>query len=194
MVVREGREMTMINRRHETSVDQAVRAFRTAIDRLPAEQVDRVRVTLDEAVRVQDAPLTASSDVVERAIAPTADEFRVRQRLLADSLTAPQVAQRLSVTRQTPHDRARAGTLLAVMDRGMLRFPSWQFDPTGPDGVLPELPKVIEALGALPSLSKIGWMTTPKALLPDSPAEMLRHGDSRERREVLLAAESAGRL
>ncbi len=186
--------MTMINRRHETSVDQAVRAFRTAIDRLPAEQVDRVRVTLDEAVRVQDAPLTASSDVVERAIAPTADEFRVRQRLLADSLTAPQVAQRLSVTRQTPHDRARAGTLLAVMDRGMLRFPSWQFDPTGPDGVLPELPKVIEALGALPSLSKIGWMTTPKALLPDSPAEMLRHGDSRERREVLLAAESAGRL
>ena len=56
------------------------------------------------------------------------------------------------------------------------------------------MPQVIKALGAMPTLSKIGWMTAPKALLPDSLPAMLRHGDSRERHEVLLAAESAGRL
>ncbi len=76
----------------------------------------------------------------------------------------------------------------------MLRFPSWQFDPAGPDGVLPGLPEVIRALDAMPTLSKIGWLTSPKALLPDPPVEMLRRGGPRERREVLLAAETAGRL
>lgn len=130
----------------------------------------------------------------ERMVAPTVDEFRVRQRLLADSLTAPEVARLLGVTRQTPHDRAHAGRLLAVMDRGMLRFPAWQFDPAGSDGVLPDLPEVIRALGAMPPLSKIGWMTSPKTLLPDSPVEILRRGSPRERREVVLAAETTDRL
>ena len=46
----------------------------------------------------------------------------------------------------------------------------------------------------MPPLSKIGWLTASKALLPEAPVEMLRHGGPRERREVLLAAESAGRL
>jgi len=186
--------MTTTNRGHEASVDQAARAFRAVIARLPTEQVDRIRATLDDAIRVQDSLSATPADVVARAIAPTDDEFRVRRQLLADSLTAPEVARRLGVTRQTPHDRARAGTLLAVMDRGMLRFPAWQFDPAGPDGVLAGLPEVIKALGTMPSLSKIGWMTAPKALLPAAPVEMLRHGSPHERREVVLAAETAGRL
>jgi hypothetical protein len=80
------------------------------------------------------------------------------------------------------------------MDRGMLRFPAWQFDPAAPDGVLPGLPDVIKALGAMPPLSKIGWMMSPKALLPASPVEILRRGNPQERREVVLAAETAGRL
>ena len=133
----------MTHRKHEASVDQAARVFRAVIARLPTKQVERVRATLDDAVRAQDPPSPASTDVVEQAVGATADEFRVRQRLLADSLTAPEVARRLGVTRQTPHDRARAGTLLAVMDRGMLRFPAWQFDPAGPDGALPSLPEAL---------------------------------------------------
>ena len=52
----------------------------------------------------------------------------------------------------------------------------------------------LKALGAMPPLSKIGWMIAPKALLPDTPVEMLRHGGPQERREVVLAAESASRL
>lgn len=125
---------------------------------------------------------------------PPGDELRVRQSLLAETLTAPEVAARLGVSRQTPHDRVRAGALLAVMDRGMLRFPAWQFDPAGPGGALAGLPEVIRALGDMPALSKIGWMVSPKALLPDAPVEMLRQGTTTARREVLRAAEAALRL
>ena len=46
----------------------------------------------------------------------------------------------------------------------------------------------------MPALSKIGWMIAPKALLPDTPLALLRRGGAAERRAVLLAAETAGRL
>lgn len=43
--------------------------------------------------------------------------FRRRRELLEGSLTAPQVAELLGSSRQTPHDRARSDNLLAVLDR-----------------------------------------------------------------------------
>ncbi len=108
-----------------------------------------------------------------------------RRALLADSLTAPQVARRLGTARQTPPHRARAGRLLAAREGGVLRFPAWQFDVQSPTGVIPGLPEVVHALGALPALVKIAWFVTPKALLGRTPLEALQAG---ERDEVLLAA------
>jgi hypothetical protein len=187
---------TAASRRRDQSLNQAMRKFRVILERLPAEDVERLSIDLDEALRAGTAPTSTPvrKQIVRQTVAAQADEFRVRQRLLAEALTAPEVAAHLNVSRQTPHDRVRAGTLLAIMDRGMLRFPAWQFDPTGPDGVLDGLPEVIRALGDMPTLSKIGWMVSPKALLPDAPVEMLRHGTPAARREVLRAAEAATRL
>lgn len=62
--------------------------------------------------------------------------FEWRRKLLADTLSASQVAQLLGTSRQTPHDRVKSGTLLAVLDRGVWHFPPWQFDPEGPDGTI----------------------------------------------------------
>ncbi len=104
--------------------------------------------------------------------------FERRRALLAGSLTAPQVAKLLNTTRQTPHDRVKAGTLLAVMDRGALRFPTWQFDPEGPDGAIDGLPDVIRALEITP-LAKISWLTRPNDVFDGkSPLELLRDGQA----------------
>jgi hypothetical protein len=62
------------------------------------------------------------------------------------------------------------------MDRGALRFLSWQFDPEGPDGVIAGLPDVISALDA-PPLTKISWLTRPnQAFDGRSPLNLLRDG------------------
>jgi hypothetical protein len=90
--------------------------------------------------------------------------FRLRHELLTDALTTPQVATLLGTSRQTPHDRVKSGSLLAVSDRGALRFPPWQFDPASDDGVLVGLPEVVRNL-QLPPLSRISWMVGPNAFL-----------------------------
>jgi excisionase family DNA binding protein len=69
--------------------------------------------------------------------------------LLQDSLTVAQVAELLGTSRQTPHDRVKSGSLLAVEDRGMLRFPAWQFDPESENGVVAGLPRVARLLRQL---------------------------------------------
>ena len=106
--------------------------------------------------------------------------FARREELLKDSLTAPEVAKLLHVSRQTPHDRVENGSLLAVLDRGALRFPEWQFDPDGPEGVVSGLPDVIRAL-PIPPLAKINWLVRSNPCLEGRrPIDALRRGD-RER-------------
>lgn len=109
--------------------------------------------------------------------------FAARRALLEDTVQVSELAQILGVARQTPHDREKAGTLLAVKDQGHWRFPVWQLDPDGPDGVIAGLPAVLQALRQSP-LSQFGrlrWFITAKSLLNNrSPIEALRAGDIEE--------------
>jgi hypothetical protein len=103
--------------------------------------------------------------------------FRRRRALLEGSLTAVQVAELLGTTRQTPHDRVKSSALLAVLDRGILRFPAWQFDPEGPNGVVGGLPEVLRALQVSP-LAKASWLTSPNPYLQGrTPLEALEAGE-----------------
>lgn len=104
--------------------------------------------------------------------------FALRRKVLEDSLTAVEVADMLgAASRQTPHDRLAAGTLLAVKDGGKARFPTWQFDPEGPDGVLEGLPAVLGELGPRTQLGRVLWFLGPRrGLGGSSPLEALRHG------------------
>lgn len=101
--------------------------------------------------------------------------FASRRALLAGALTTGEVAALYGASRQMPLDRLRAGTLLGVRERGDWRFPSWQFDPHGPDGVVGGLPQV---LAALPSsaLLRASWLTAWHPALRATPIEALRNG------------------
>jgi len=136
----------------------------------------RSRADRDAAQRIAGPPpLPVQSAKLEvRALKRYFDE---RRRLLGDSLSVDQVAALLGTSRQTPHDRAKARTLLAVPDGGRLRFPAWQFDADGPDGVIEGLPAVLRAL-RIGALTAVRWLTLPNAVLDKrTPLAALRAGD-----------------
>jgi hypothetical protein len=115
--------------------------------------------------------------------------FQKRKQLLAGSLTAPQVAELLGTSRQTPHDRLKKRSLLAVLDNGALRFPLWQFDPEGPDGAIAGLPEVLKTLEAS-DFAKLNWLVRPNPLLDGlTPVQALKQGD---RERVIQEAASVG--
>ncbi len=102
--------------------------------------------------------------------------FAVRRSMLQEALSSAEVAELLgAASRQTAHDRVAAGTLLAIKDGGRLRYPIWQFDPEGPDGVVEGLPDVLAELPALTQLGRIAWFVTPKrGLNGRTPMDALR--------------------
>jgi hypothetical protein len=119
--------------------------------------------------------------------------FEARRALLEeDTVTAPQVAELLGVSRQTPLNRVRENTLLAVLDRGAWRFPLWQFDANAADGVLPGLPDVLKALVPQPHFSKLAWLRRANPTLGGrEPVELLRKGETAP---VVDAARAAAQL
>jgi hypothetical protein len=106
-----------------------------------------------------------------------ARQFALRRELLKGALSAPEVAALLGTSRQTPHDRVKSGALLAVRDRGGLRFPPWQFDSQRPNGVILGLDETVRTL-RLDPLDKIAWLTRPNPYLGGrTPKEALRKGE-----------------
>src|SRR4051794_12680572 len=134
----------------QTAKPAVLNAARRLETQLNALSDDEIAAVIEAAARALQEADAAPSPVVsmltggrvatpEQRVALEIDalrrSFASRRELLEGALTASQVAELLHTSRQTPHDRVAAGTLLAVMDRGALRFPSWQFDPEGPDGI-----------------------------------------------------------
>ncbi len=115
--------------------------------------------------------------------------FDKRKELLKDALTATKVAELLRTTRQTPHDRINNKSLLAVKDNGVWRFPLWQFDSSGADGVIDGLPEVLKALGGS-EFTKLNWLTSPNPYLNSlTPVEALKQG---QKAKVLKEAIALG--
>ncbi len=101
----------------------------------------------------------------------------LKRRVMSQSYAVEDVAKLLGTTRQTPHDRVLAGSLLAFKEKGQLWFPQWQFDPLAPDSVIAGLSKILSQLD-LPDFVKCAWFITPSpALDGESPIDVLRRGD-----------------
>lgn len=115
--------------------------------------------------------------------------FKYRRELLEDSLTTTQVGNMLGVTRQAPYERYKAGTLLAVCDNGEYRFPLWQFDPKGANGVIDGLPEILKAL-LISDFAKLSWLTSPNPYFEgETPINLLKKG---EKERVLNEAVGVG--
>lgn len=162
------------------------------VNNLPPQDLtvllERVHDTLHPSDAALEANLLAEKltngrrySTTERAsleILTVVRAFERRRELLENSLTSTQVARILGTSRQTPHDRLKSGTLLAVLDNGAWRFPAWQFDPNGPDAVVPGLPQAIAALEHVPTLAQISWFVRPNAHLDGrSPIDALKRGE-----------------
>jgi hypothetical protein len=189
--------------RQRRALEKAVEAFQLLLNRFAPEQLEIIADRVQEAVAEPSAE-SGRAKVVREFVgsrAYGADEraalrletvirsFQRREELLRDSLTAPEVAAILGTTRQTPHDRVASGGLLAVLDRGALRFPPWQFDPNGPDRVVDGLPTVIRAL-RMSSVAKVNWLVRPNPYLEGRrPIDALQQGD---KERVLDAARGTG--
>lgn len=117
--------------------------------------------------------------------------LRRRARLLEATVSAAEMARLLGTTRQTAYDRARAGTMIVVEDRGHLRFPLWQLDPEASGSVIPGLVEVYQAL-SLSDAGKLDWLTRPSRHLGGrTPVEALRLGEAIEVLALARALDAA---
>jgi hypothetical protein len=194
-----------VPRRELERVEEDVNLFLAVYQRLVRHEVAHLRNVLVRAVEEvdgdedSDATHPATGERIgsrqEQAAAELEslfDLFLARRQLLEDTLTAPQVGHILGISRQAATGRAETGSLLAVLDRGAYRFPRWQFDPRGPDGVVPGLPDVLEALEPQTAFSKLVFLKRPNKTLDErEPIEVLRRGECER---VLAAAHAAAQL
>jgi CheY-like chemotaxis protein len=115
--------------------------------------------------------------------------FAQRKDLLEGSLTTQAVAKLLGTSRQTPHDRVKAKTLLAIEESGTLRFPHWQFDASGPNGVVPGFSEVLKELDGGP-VAQARWFQHPNRVLEGrTPLQAIKDGDLAR---VLVEARAVG--
>jgi hypothetical protein len=182
-------------------IQDAVQSLTSLLHRLHPDEVERVVAILKNLEREETSPpenalvnvlASRSFTAAERLNLEIESLFRYfewRRELLSGSLTAAEVASLLGTSRQTPHDRLKNQTLLGVLDRGVYRFPAWQFDPEGPDGVVNGLPAVSRAL-SVSALAKISWFTRPNPFLDGvTPLQALRSG---QKERVLAEASAVG--
>ncbi len=102
--------------------------------------------------------------------------FDYRKSLLANAISASRVAEMLGTSRQTPHDRVKAGLLLGILDNNVLKFPEWQFDPEGPNGVVKGLLEVLDAMKC-GTFAKISWLASPNIVFDGlRPIDALKMG------------------
>jgi hypothetical protein len=158
------------------AIQEAVESFETMLKELSPDEVELVAGSLKRLVEVitpkdEDSlikSLTEKTFTREEKIQLELESlfryFEKRKQLLEGALTASEVAKLLGTSRQTPHDRMKSQTLLGVLDKGSYRFPAWQFDPEGPDGVIDGLPQVLKAL-YVADLSKLNWFMRPNPFL-----------------------------
>lgn len=169
---------------------------------LPAEELADLAVETELAVggsarqsagvsALTGEELPARADVAAAHLRNVRRAFVQRRRLLADAITVSEASDLLGIGRQALHDRLKTSGLLAVKDRGKWRFPLWQFDPDGPDGIVQGLPETVRALrGPISDLGKVRWFLTPKdALDGEVPLTALREGRGDA---VVRAARSLG--
>jgi len=104
-------------------------------------------------------------------------------------VTAPELAERLNVARQTIHQRLQRGELFAVGE-GDRKFPAWQAHG---DKTLPGLQEVLTALDERDGMTKLVFFLTPDMHLGSQrPLDVLRRGAQEDIDRVVALAKRYG--
>jgi hypothetical protein len=119
--------------------------------------------------------------------------YQRRRELLASSITTPEVAKLIGCQAiTTVHDRRKAGTLLSLKDNGVYKFPLWQFDPEGDDGVIDRLPELIKTL-QISNFAKLNWLTKSlRAFEGRTSIEILKNGSDTDINDLIVEAKGVG--
>ena len=119
--------------------------------------------------------------------------YQRRRELLARSITTPEVAKLIGCQAiTTVHDRRKAGTLLGLKDNGVYKFPLWQFDPEGDNGILDGLPELLSAL-EISDFRKLNWLNKSlKAFEDRTPVEVLKSGNEEDIEDLIVEARGVG--
>ena len=118
----------------------------------------------------------STEEVKELQLSNLINSFTIRDSLLKDTISGSDVVKLLNCnSRQTPLDRVKNKTLLAVKDNGQWKYPLWQFNVNGGERVIEGLPSVIAALD-ISNLAKVRWLTQPNPIFEGkTPLEMLKN-------------------
>jgi hypothetical protein len=170
-------------------IAEAVANLEDLLTDLNSEEIEQVVSTLK---KIKQKPvISAENDLIQTLVGhsySTTEKFQLeieslfryfeqRRQLLQGALTAPEVAKLLGTSRQTPHDRLKNQSLLAILDKGVYLFPFWQFDPEGADGVIDGFPEVLKAL-KVSDFAKLNWLMRPHPLWDNlTPLQRLKQGD-----------------
>ena len=119
--------------------------------------------------------------------------YKRRRELLKTSITTPEVAKLIGCQAiTTVHDRRKAGTLLGLKDNSVYKFPLWQFDPEGDDGVIDRLPELLAALD-ISDLRKLSWLNKSLRAFEDrTPIEILKQGSTEDIDDLIVEARGVG--
>ncbi len=151
------------------------------------------KTELEENVEFANRIGASQHDPTERKaieLASLINFFEYRKKLLASAIPATTVAEMLGVSRQTVHDRVKSGCLLGILDSNTLKIPDWQFDPQGPNGVVPGLPEVLAALSC-GTLAKISWLSLSNPVFHGlRPIDALKDGQVSQ---VIHEAQAVGK-
>lgn len=100
-----------------------------------------------------------------------------REDLLAHCVGAEEAARITGATRQNIERLRKQKKVIAIRVGARWRYPSWQFDPDYPSGVIPGIAETLGHLHLSPS-GTAAWLLTPLATLrQQTPIELLRRGE-----------------
>lgn len=159
-------------------LEHLVSSLSDAAREASAEPSPAVSEFLSGIVSGDPVPAPVTMQRVSRAIV---GDFERRNAYLDETVTAPEVADLLKISRQAVHGRFNAGKLFGVPMNDAIRFPLWQFDAQEKDGVVPGIPALVAAFAQsdLDPIAQLFWLHAPKPSLENrTPVEALLAGES----------------
>ncbi len=120
-----------------------------------------------------DDPMS-TAEAAESLTLAEMETQHARESLLRDCVSVAEAARRTGRSRQALERLRREDRLLALRIGAQWRYPSWQFDPDSPGGILPGLSDVLRHLHLSPAGAAL-WLLRPAERLGGAPPiELLR--------------------